>query len=99
MNINEIIYYLKSQYSADSRDQIIFIQDIPNQEDIPFEAISEDLKAILKFMKEDENMSLKISFYLVGGYQLQRRHIDMIKLKKGRICLIDLKTGYIESEK
>ena len=42
MNINEIIFHLKSRNSADNRDQISFIQDIMSQRDIPFfEAISE----------------------------------------------------------
>ena len=63
MNINEIIFYLKSQYSTDNRVQITFIQDIPSQGDIPsFEAISEKLKDISKSMKEDENMGLKNKF-------------------------------------
>ena len=60
MNINETIFYLKSPYSTDNRDQITSIQDIPGKKDIPcFEAISEKLKDISKSMKEDENMSLK----------------------------------------
>ena len=63
VNIDEIMFYLKSRYSADDRDQINFIQDIPNQGDIPsFEAVSENLKTISKSMKENENTSLKNKF-------------------------------------
>ena len=63
MKITEIIFYLKSRYSTDIRDQINFIQGIPSQGEEPsFEAISEDLKAISKSLKEDENMSLKNTF-------------------------------------
>ena len=68
MNIHEIIIYLKSQYSTDNRNQISFFQGIPSQGDVSsFEAISENLKAISKSMKEDENMSLKNKF-LFGGW-------------------------------
>ena len=68
MNIHEIIIYLKSQYSTDNRNQISFIQGIPSQGDVSsFEAISKNLKAISKSMKEDENMSLKNKF-LFGGW-------------------------------
>ena len=68
MNINEIIFYLKARYSTDNRDQINFIQDIPSQRDAPsFEAISGNLKAISKSMKEDGNMSLKNKF-LFGAW-------------------------------
>ena len=67
MNINEIIFYLKSEYSADNRDQITFIQEILSQGDVPsFEEISEDLEAISKSIKENENMTLKNKF-LFGG--------------------------------
>ena len=63
MNINEIISYLKSRYLTDNRDQITFIKNFPSQRHMPsFEEISERLKAISKSMKENENMSVKISF-------------------------------------
>ena len=59
MNINGIISCLKSRYLTDNIDQITFIQNYPSQRDVPyFEKISEELKAISKTMKEDENMSL-----------------------------------------
>ena len=59
-DINGIISYLKSQYSADIRDQITFIQRYPSQRDVPsFEAMSKELKAISKHIKEGENMSLR----------------------------------------
>ena len=47
MNIHEIIFYLKSQYSADTRNQITLIQYIPSQGDVrSSETISEDLKTL-----------------------------------------------------
>ena len=68
MNINGIISYLKSQYSTDNRDQITFIQNFLSQRNVPsFEEISEELKAISKSMKEDENMSRK-NKALFGGW-------------------------------
>ena len=68
INISAIISYLKSQYSADHRDQITFIQNFPSQRDVPsFDEISKELKAISKSMKENENMSLK-NKYLFGGW-------------------------------
>ena len=68
MDIYEIILYLNSQYSTD-RKQIIHIQSIPSRGDVPsFEAISDDLKTLLKSMKEkNENTSLKNKF-LLGGW-------------------------------
>ena len=67
INIDEIISYLKSKYSAD-RNQITLIQGIPNQRDVPsFEAISEDLKTLSKSMKENENTSLKNKFLSVAS--------------------------------
>ena len=58
MDINGMIYYLKSKYSADK----------PNQRDaLSFEEISKELKAISKHIKEGENMSLKIRLYLLNG--------------------------------
>ena len=35
INIDEIIFYLKSRYSTDIGNQITSIQDIPNQKDVP----------------------------------------------------------------
>ena len=68
MNINGIISYLKSQYSTDNRDQITFIQNFLSQRNVPsFEETSEELKAISKSMKEDENMSRK-NKALFGGW-------------------------------
>ena len=67
MNIYEITFYLKSHYSADNRNRITFIQGIPSQGDVPsFEGISEELKALSKSMKENDNTSLKNKF-LFGG--------------------------------
>ena len=35
INIDEIMFYLKSQYSTDNRDQIPFIESIPSRRDVP----------------------------------------------------------------
>ena len=97
MNINEIIFYLESRYSADNRDQINFIQEIPSQGDVLcFKAISEELKAISKSLKEDENMSLKNKFLFGGWISVAAKAYRHDKIIKG-ICFIDLKIGYIES--
>ena len=56
-DIEEIIFYLKSQYSNDNRDQPKLIQNILSQWDVPsFEAISQNLKTISKSMQEDKHM-------------------------------------------
>ena len=58
MDINGMISYLKSEYSADK----------PNQRDaLSFEEISKELKATSKHIKEGKNMSLKIRLYLLNG--------------------------------
>ena len=45
VKIDEIIFYLKSRYSTDNRDQITFIQGIPSKGDVPsFETLSKNLK-------------------------------------------------------
>ena len=50
MNIHEIIFYLKSRFLTDNRNQITFIQDIPSQGDIP------SLKQYLKTRKLFQNL-------------------------------------------
>ena len=51
-NIDEIDFYLKSQYLTYNEEQRTFIQDILSQEDISsFEAIYEDVKTFSKFLK------------------------------------------------
>ena len=70
VNIDEIIFYLKSQYLAHNGEQRTFIQDIPSEENMPsFEAITGYLKTFSKSIKEDENMSLK-NKTLMGGWVL-----------------------------
>ena len=50
-SINEMILYLKSQYSANIRNQIVLIQDFPGLEEVPFfEGIQEELKMVLKYI-------------------------------------------------
>ena len=57
-NNDEIIFYLKSKYSAYNEEPRIFIYDIPREEP-SFEAITDYLKTFSESIKEDENMSLK----------------------------------------
>ena len=70
MNTDEIIFYLKSQYLAHNEEQRTFIQHIPSEENMSyFEAITGYLKNFSKFIKEDENMSLK-NKTLIDGWIL-----------------------------
>ena len=85
MNIDEMIFFLKSRYSTDNRNQITFTQDIPSQKDVPsFEAISDYLKTFSKSMKEDKNMSLKNKVLFGGWISIAAeayRHDKIIKKK------------------
>ena len=67
MNIDGIIFYLKLKYLAHNEEPRIFINDIPSKEP-SFEAMSGYLKAFSKFIKGDENMSLK-NKCLIGGWK------------------------------
>ena len=68
VNINEIIFYLKSQYSAHNPQERTFIPNTPSEEP-SFEAITDNLKTFSKSIKEDENMGLK-NKSLYGGWLL-----------------------------
>ena len=63
----------------------MFIQAIPSQGDVPsFETVSENLKTFSKFMKEDENMSLKNNSLFGGWISIASktyRHDKIIKKK------------------
>ena len=49
VNVDEIIFYLKSQYLAHNEEQRTFIQHIPSEGNIPsFEAITGYLKTFSK---------------------------------------------------
>ena len=67
-NINEIIFYLKSQYTTNNRNQIVLVQNFPSIEEVSsFEGIQEELKIISKHIKDGENMSLR-NKALFGGW-------------------------------
>ena len=51
-NVNEIIFYLKSQYLPPNEEPRTFIEDIPSQEDRSFEEISDYLKTFSKSIKK-----------------------------------------------
>ena len=67
VNIDEIIFYLKPKYLAHNEEPRIFINGILSEEP-SFEAMTGYLKTFSKFIKEDENMSLKTSVWLVDGF-------------------------------
>ena len=68
VNIDEIIFYLKSMYSTHNEKPRIFIDDIPVDER-SFEAMTNRLKTFSKCIKDDENINLKNKcLYLVDGF-------------------------------
>ena len=58
MNIDEMIFYLKSMYCTHNEESKIFFDDIPTGEP-SFEAMTNHLKSFSKCIKDDENMRLK----------------------------------------
>ena len=68
-NVNETIFYLKTQYLPHNQEQgTTFIEDISSQEDqFTFETISAQLKLFSRSTKEVENMVLK-NKVLLGGW-------------------------------
>ena len=60
VNIDEIIFYLESMYQTHNEKPRTFIDDIPTNEP-SFETMSNRIK-------DDENISLKISVNLVDGF-------------------------------
>ena len=68
VNIDEIIFYLKSMYSTHNEEPRNFIDDIPVDER-SFEAMTNRLKTFSKCIKDDENISLK-NKCLFGGWIL-----------------------------
>ena len=56
VNTDEVMFYLESWYFARSGEQRTFIQDISSEKNITFfEAITDYLKTLSKFMKEGED--------------------------------------------
>ena len=66
VSIEEIIFYLKSQYLEHNPQDRTFIPKILSEES-SFEAITGNLETFSKSIKEDENMSLKNSLSLEAG--------------------------------
>ena len=91
-DIDEIISYLKSQYSG-NKNQIVFIQCYRGGHSL--EEMFKELKAMSKYVQESENMSLK-SNTLFGKWlsNAGRRYKYILKRK---IHLNDLTNGYIKS--
>ena len=70
VNIDKMIFYLKSQYLAHNAQERSFILNISSKENMPsFEAITDYLKTFSKPINEDENMGLKNKI-LIGGWIL-----------------------------
>ena len=58
VNIEEIFFYLKSQYSEQNLEDRTFVPNIPSEEP-SFETKTANLKTFSKSIKEHENMGLK----------------------------------------
>ena len=70
VNVDQIIFSLKSQYLTHNDEERTFTEDIPSEENMPsFETITGYLKTFSKSIKEDENASLK-NKTLMGGWIL-----------------------------
>ena len=60
VDINKMILYLMSQYSSNHRNQVVLIQDFLSIEEMSFfEGIQEELRMVLKHIRDGENMSLR----------------------------------------
>ena len=75
-------------YSTHNEETRFFINDIPNEEP-SFEAMTKYLQTFSKYIKDDENMSLK-NKCLFGGWILMAS-----KLYKKIIYHLNLKITYI----
>ena len=73
VNIEEIIFYLKSQYLEHNPQDKTFTPNIPSEEPF-FEAITGNLKTFSKSMKEHKNMGLK-NKSLIGRWLLMAANI------------------------
>ena len=83
-DINEIILFLKSQYSTNNRNQIVLVQNFPSIEEVSsFERIQEELKMISKHIKDDENMSLGNKALFGGWIAVARMVYKRNKFIKG----------------
>ena len=99
INIEEIIFYLKSQYSEHNPQDKTFILNILREEP-SFEAITGNLKTFSKSRKEHENMGLK-NESLIGGWLLMAANICRLQNVSCRFedwlyeqCRIKRQTSY-----
>ena len=74
INIEEIVFYLKSQYLKHNPQDRTFIPNILSEEP-SFEGITGNLKTFSKSIKEHENMGLK-NKSLIGGWLLMVANIS-----------------------
>ena len=73
VNIEQIIFHLKSQYLEQNCEDRNFIPNIPREEP-SFEAITNNLKTFSKSIKEDENLGLK-NKTLLGGWLIMASNV------------------------
>ena len=73
VNIEHIIFHLKSWYSKYNSKGRTFISNIPREE-ASFEAITNNLKTRSKSIKEDENLGLK-NKALLGGWLIMASNV------------------------
>ena len=79
-----MILYLKSKYSTNNRNQIVFVQNFLSIEEVSsFGGIQEELKIILKHIKSGENMSLRNKALFGGWIAVARMVYKRDKLIKG----------------
>ena len=69
MNIDEIIFYLKSMYSTNNEEPRTFIDDIPTNGP-SFEVMTNRLKTFLKCAQDDENIALKNKWMDFNGIKI-----------------------------
>ena len=72
-SIEEIVFYLKSQYLQHNAEDRTFISDILCEEP-SFEAITDNLKTFFKLIKEHDNRGLK-NKSLIGGWLIMAAKI------------------------
>ena len=95
VNIEEIIFYLKSQYLEHNPEDRTFVPNI-SREEPSFEAINDNLKTFLKSIKEHENMRVE-NKSLIGGWLLRTVNIyrlQNLKTHCTKKCRTKRQTSY-----
>ena len=94
VSIDEIIFYLKSKYSARNEEPRIFVGDILSEE-LSFEEITGNLKTFSKSIKDDENVCLKNKFlidkWVLMASKVYRRQNFPSRFENWLYCLCKIK--------